>query len=84
MNLNECRKCLQTGLSDTEYYKSVSAYISNIPDELRTPEDIYAMRLEHCMNCKYLMNGLCRLCGCFVEIRAASINNYCPHSDAYW
>jgi len=79
-----CRKCLTEGLSDKEYYKTISNYISNIPEELKTPEDIYAARLESCSKCQYLMNGLCRLCGCFVEIRAASIKNYCPNKIPYW
>jgi len=75
---------LSEGLSDKEYHKTVADYISNIPDELKTPEDIYAMRLGQCKKCRYLMNGLCRLCGCFVEIRAASIKSYCPHKNSYW
>lgn len=84
MNLRDCKKCMPSGLSDTEYYKSVSGYISNIPDELRTPKETYDYRLDQCIRCKYLVNGLCRLCGCFVEIRAATIKNYCPNKIAYW
>lgn len=84
MDLKECRICSLSGLSDEEYYKRVSSYILNIPEELKTPEEIYVRRLEYCKKCQYLMNGLCRLCGCFVEIRAASKNSYCPNKNAYW
>lgn len=84
MDLLNCIKCLSSGLSDAEYFKSVSSYIANIPEELKTPEELYAKRLEHCKKCQYMMNGLCRLCGCFVEIRAASINSYCPNKNPYW
>lgn len=84
MNLRDCKTCLPSGLSNAEYFKSVSAYISNIPEELKTPDEIYADRLDYCKRCKYLMNGLCRLCGCFVEIRAASVKSYCPNKVACW
>ena len=84
MDLRDCKKCLPAGLSDTEYNKSVSGYIANISEELKTPEETYAYRLDHCKRCKYIINGLCRLCGCFVEIRAASVKSYCPNKIAFW
>lgn len=84
MNTADCVKCIQRELTDKEYYKSVASYISNIPEELKTPDDTYAFRLEQCRKCQYIVNGLCRLCGCFVEIRAASVKNYCPNKKAYW
>ncbi len=84
MDALECKRCLLRGFSDTEYIKNVSGYIANIPQELRTSEETYAYRLDQCKKCQYLQNGLCRLCGCFVEIRAASVKNYCPNKKACW
>jgi hypothetical protein len=84
MDSLDCKRCLLRELSDSEYFTTVSSYIENIPQELRTPEDTYKYRLEQCKKCQYLVNGLCRLCGCFVEIRAAAIKNYCPDKKAHW
>lgn len=84
MNALDCKKCIQQEFTNKEYYKSVSVYISNIPMELKTTDDVYAYRLEQCDKCKYIINGLCRLCGCFVAIRAASVHNYCPDKKASW
>ncbi|WMJ85856.1 DUF6171 family protein [Anaerocolumna sp. MB42-C2] len=80
----DCERCLLRELSDRDYVKTVSGYISHIPKELRTPEETYKYRLEQCKKCQYLLNGLCRLCGCFVEIRAAVITNYCPSTKVNW
>ena len=80
----DCERCLLRELSDQEYVKTVSGYISHIPPELRTPEETYKYRLEQCKKCQYLLNGLCRLCGCFVEIRAAVTTNYCPSKKVSW
>lgn len=84
MDSLDCKRCLLKELTDNEYDMTVSGYISNIPQELRTPEVTYAYRLEQCKNCQYYRNGLCRLCGCFVEIRAATMKNYCPDKTAHW
>ncbi|WP_442871692.1 DUF6171 family protein [Anaerocolumna sp. MB42-C2] len=53
-------------------------------EDIRTPEETYKYRLEQCKKCQYLLNGLCRLCGCFVEIRTAVITNYCPSKKVNW
>ena len=84
MDALDCKRCLLRELSDTEYFHTVSGYIENIPEELRTPDETYTYRLEQCKNCQYLVNGLCRLCGCFVEIRAATHKSYCPAKSSCW
>lgn len=69
-----CRRCLLKDMSDTEFFESVRAYIQNIPDEQKAPEALYRERLQKCTSCDQLVNGMCALCGCFVEIRAAKKN----------
>ena len=32
-----------------------------------------------CKECKYLNEGLCGACGCFVELRAVIAVNRCPY-----
>ena len=36
------------------------------------------------MECDNLINGMCKICGCFVEMRAAVKKNYCPDIEKYW
>ena len=52
--------------------------------DIKTPEEDYHMRLNTCMECDNLINGMCKLCGCFVEMRAAVKKNYCPNIDKKW
>ena len=70
-------------LSEDEY-KSMKEYISSIDDYIKTGSEEYESRLKLCRNCESLVNGMCKLCGCFVEIRAAVNKNYCPSTKKYW
>lgn len=79
-----CKKCLLKDMSDGEYYRTVYEYIKNIPEEIRTEPEIYEKRLQFCQNCDNMVNGMCRLCGCFVEVRAAKKMNYCAKSRDIW
>mgnify|MGYP000025854612 len=42
-------------------------------------EAVYEDRLAVCKECKYLNEGLCGACGCFVELRAVIAVNRCPY-----
>jgi len=79
-----CKRCLLKDLSDTDYFRSVYEYIENIPPEQKAPQDVYEQRLSLCRNCDHLVNGMCELCGCFVEVRAAKRNQYCAKSKTIW
>lgn len=79
-----CRRCLLKDMSDTEFFESVRAYIQNIPDEQKAPEVLYRERLQKCTSCDQLVNGMCALCGCFVEIRAAKKIRHCAKSCTIW
>ena len=59
-------------------------YISNLPEEDRTPEEEYERRLSKCRECDHLLSGMCRICGCFVEMRAAIVVRHCPDSTPEW
>jgi len=67
---------LQEGQGE-DLYRSVMEYISAIPLEEKAPKEEYKRRLGMCKVCDYLTNGMCALCGCFVEIRAAKVNQRC-------
>ena len=79
-----CRKCLLNELDDRKLFEYVTDYIANLPEESKTPSDEYNRRLAICKACNHLVNGMCALCGCFVEVRAAKINQYCAKTQRYW
>ena len=50
-----------------------------VAPEDRTPEDAYAERMQRCRECDYLEQGMCRACGCYVELRAAKKTQHCSY-----
>ena len=79
-----CRKCLLRDLSEKEYFHNMYTYISNLPEDDKVSEIEYERRLEKCEECAHLLNGVCRICGCFVEMRAAIAVRHCPDSIPEW
>ena len=65
-------------------YNHMQDYISNIDSFIKTEEKDYKKRLDTCMECENLINGMCKICGCYVEMRAAVKTNYCPNVDRKW
>ena len=63
-------------------YKHIADSVSGIPAEHKTPEAEYLRRLGICKVCEHLLNGMCSLCGCFPEYRAAKIGQSCVNN--YW
>lgn len=61
------------------YFKNLYEYIENLDQEIKTEESVYQERLQICKNCSRLLDGMCRGCGCFVELRAAVRKNHCPY-----
>ena len=45
---------------------------------IKASEELYEERLSVCKECDMLLTGMCRSCGCYVELRAAVTKNYCP------
>lgn len=83
-NKKICKKCLLRDLDKNEYFKSLQAAIEAISDDERTPADLYEERLNACKQCEKLIEGMCAVCGCFVELRAAKASSYCPHVHPHW
>lgn len=79
-----CKRCLLKDMGDQEYYQSVKDYIERLPEEMKAEPSLYQLRLKRCQACTLLVNGMCRLCGCFVEVRAAKAINHCAQSDEVW
>ncbi len=79
-----CKRCLLLETDPEGLFKKVSELISLIPEDIKTPEEEYGRRLEICKSCDGLQNGICKECGCFVELRAATRKNYCPSAYHKW
>ena len=83
-----CRKCflremeLQGGLKKS--YEAMLERIEMMDPELRCTGDAYDARLAQCKKCEYLAEGMCGLCGCFAESRAAVKANSCPANPKRW
>ena len=83
-----CRKCFlaemkRQGISE-ETYRTMLERIELMDPELRYSEEVYEARLAQCKKCEYLVGGMCALCGCFVESRAAVKTNSCPAEPTRW
>ena len=80
-----CRRCLlQEFAEGKKLYELIRDYIEAIPAEQRAAEAVYAERLAACRECDWLLNGMCRQCGCYVEVRAAKAGQRCPDVTARW
>lgn len=79
-----CRRCLASEMPNAAYFQSMYEYIEHLDADIKTPEEQYQNRLSLCKECDNLLNGMCRICGCFVEMRAAVSKNYCPAVHPKW
>ena len=74
-----CRKCLTRDMDKDAYFQTLHTYIANIDDEIKVEKPLYEERLSLCKECDLLADGMCRACGCYVELRAAIRKNGCPY-----
>lgn len=74
-----CKRCLMREMDAEGYFKNLKEYIDNIEEDLKADIALYEERLSACKECDLLLSGMCRSCGCYVELRAAMKKNYCPN-----
>lgn len=75
-----CKKCLMRDMQDkAEYFSSLKNYIENLEPDIKASQALYEERLGICKECDLLLEGMCRTCGCYVELRAALTRNNCPN-----
>lgn len=79
-----CKRCLLTEIDRDAYTEKLMEYIAAVPEDKRVDEDEYQRRLELCRSCEQLANGMCAVCGCYVELRALKPNSHCPGSGKFW
>lgn len=64
--------------------KSIEEYLSSLSPETKAGERLFEERLNLCYDCPDQLEGLCRICGCFVKARAAKRQAYCPAVSRRW
>lgn len=74
-----CVKCLLREMDKDAYFKNLYDYIDGLDEDIRAAGGVYEERLQICRQCNLLAEGMCRACGCFVELRAAIAVNICPY-----
>ena len=79
-----CKKCLVRDFDSGELFRTLQDYIARMDEDIKTPEEEYEKRLTICTECESLRNGMCGICGCYVEMRAAVRTNYCPAVHGKW
>lgn len=80
----QCKKCLLSEIDIEGYYKSILDYVKALPAEEKVSDEVYETRLSICKTCEDLVNGMCKKCGCFVELRAAKQFMNCPSEHKLW
>ncbi len=83
-SINYCRKCLLKDMPEKAYFKNLYDYIETLSVDIKAEAKVYESRLSICKECDNLINGMCRICGCFIELRAVISKNYCPDMDRKW
>lgn len=76
-----CKKCLLLEAGEDAAFQTVSDYLKTLDKALVVDDNLYSERLSYCKNCDNLISGMCRKCGCYVEIRAALKDKGCPDFD---
>lgn len=79
-----CKRCLLYEMADSAQYNNVYEYIRQIDADLKVEDAEYQRRLSICKECDQLLSGMCRVCGCFVELRALMKQKNCPSEHHYW
>lgn len=82
--LRVCKKCLLHEVSEEKYFADLEQYIKNLEPDVRVDQKMYEERLSICGRCDRQVNGMCCLCGCYVELRAALKVRKCPDIPAKW
>ncbi|WP_066715596.1 DUF6171 family protein [Clostridium sp. Marseille-P299] len=82
--MNLCKKCLLSEIDENKFFQSILDYVANIPPNEKVNDEVYEQRLSICKECDELVNGMCKKCGCYVELRAAKLFMSCPSEHKLW
>ena len=79
-----CRCLLGDFPEGRELAELIADYVASLPEEFRAAPEEISRRLNVCRDCAELFDGTCRLCGCYVEARAAKAGMGCPAVPPRW
>jgi len=79
-----CKKCLLYEFSNGDYFAHLYEYIENLDEDIKVDDEEYERRLNLCISCPEYFEGMCRVCGCFVELRAVIRENECADVMRHW
>lgn len=80
MEYRFCKKCLTRDMIDKDtYFQTLQELVANVPESESVSDSLYEERLSVCTGCERLADGMCRACGCYVELRAKIEKNSCPY-----
>lgn len=80
MEYRFCKKCLTRDMIDKDtYFQTLQELVANVPESESVSDSLYEERLFICTECERLADGMCRACGCYVELRAKIEKNSCPY-----
>ncbi len=80
-----CRRCLLAEMeSEKPLYALLREWLAALAPEEKAASETYGARLAVCRKCEQLTNGMCALCGCYVELRAAKTCMGCPSPKNRW
>lgn len=80
MEYRFCKKCLTRDMIDKDtYFQTLQELVANVPESESVSDSLYEERLSICTECERLADGMCRACGCYVELRAKIEKNSCPY-----
>lgn len=83
-SLRFCRRCSLLAASGEDFRRQLTQYLSALAPEDTADQALYEERLALCAACPECFEGMCRLCGCYVEFRAALRLRGCPAAYKKW
>ncbi len=83
--MDECKRCLLLESAQVDTHDLIKEKLKTLSPKERVSDDIYEKRLSLCKDCDFLISGMCRKCGCYVEFRAAFADKTCPDvNESKW
>lgn len=77
----QCKRCLLYEMAEKVTYNEIMQYVSTIDEKEKVSQEEFERRISFCKECEFLISGMCRKCGCYVEVRARLKNQNCPNYD---